>query len=233
MTVGKAGPGCGLNEEETAMAGCGCEVKFDGASATYRRVLWLVIAINLTMFLVEMTAGFTAQSMALQADALDFLGDSATYALSLYVIGRSLSVRASAALFKGLSLAALGLWVLGATLYRTFVLGTPEPLVMGGVGLLAFAANVVSALLLLRFRDGDSNVRSVWLCSRNDAIGNLAVILAAGLIGATQSPWPDLVVAGLMASLFLASACGILRQAMGEMRHAKETAGTTAGQAAE
>ncbi len=215
------------------MAGCGCEVRFDGTSSAYRQVLWLVIAINATMFLVEMAGGLAADSMALQADALDFLGDSATYALSLYVIGSSLRVRASAALFKGLSLGVLGLWVLGATVYRVFVLGSPEPLVMGGIGLLAFAANAVSALLLIRFRDGDSNVRSVWLCSRNDAIGNLAVILAAGLVGATQSPWPDLAVAGIMASLFLSSAFGILRQAMNEMRQAQQPAEQPAGQAAE
>jgi len=142
------------------------------------------------MFLVELSAGLAAESMALQADALDFIGDTATYALSLWVIGRPLRVRAGAALAKGLSLGALGLWVIGATCYRLVVLGEPEPLVMGGIGLLALTANAAAAVLLLRFRDGDSNVRSVWLCSRNDAIGNLAVVAAALAVGGTGTPWP-------------------------------------------
>jgi Co/Zn/Cd efflux system component len=201
------------------MAGCGsCEAKFDGASLAYLRVLWTVIAINASMFVVEMASGIAAGSMALQADALDFLGDTATYAISLYVIGRPDRVRASAALLKGISLGALGLWVLGVTIYQVFVLGVPDGLVMGGVGLLAFAANAISALLLLRFRDGDANVRSVWLCSRNDALGNLAVVVAASGVIATGTGWPDLLVAGIMASLFLYSAISIVRQALRELR---------------
>jgi Co/Zn/Cd efflux system component len=201
------------------MAGCSsCEAKFDGASRAYLRVLWAVIAINASMFVVEMASGIAAGSMALQADALDFLGDTATYAISLYVIGRPVGVRASAALLKGVSLGALGLWVLGATIYRVFVLGVPDGLVMGGVGMLAFAANVASVLLLLRYREGDANVRSVWLCSRNDALGNLAVVVAASGVIATGTGWPDLLVAAVMASLFLYSAISIVRQALGELR---------------
>jgi Co/Zn/Cd efflux system component len=201
------------------MAGCSsCEVKFDGASPGYLRVLWIVIAVNASMFVIEMASGIAAGSMALQADALDFLGDTATYAISLYVIGRAAGVRASAALLKGVSLGALGLWVFGATVYRVFVLGVPDGLVMGGVGMLAFAANAISALLLLRYRDGDANVRSVWLCSRNDAIGNLAVILAAGGVWSTATAWPDLIVAAFMAGLFLWSSIGIIRQALAEHR---------------
>ena len=200
------------------MAGCcGGEIKFDGLSAGYRRVLWLVIAINASMFAVEMAAGHLALSQALKADALDFLGDTATYAISLFVIGRPLAWRARAALLKGLSLAAMGLWVLGTTLCRVMVLGLPQAEVMGAVGLLALAANLASVLLLLRYRDGDANVRSVWLCSRNDAIGNLAVILAASGVWASASAWPDLLVAGLMAGLFLWSAVQILRQARREL----------------
>lgn len=186
------------------MAGCcSCEVKFDGASRGYLRVLWTVIAINASMFVVEMASGIAAGSMALQADALDFLGDTATYAISLYVIGRAAGLRASAALIKGISLGGLGLWVLGATIYRVFVLGVPDGLVMGGVGMLAFAANALSALLLLRYREGDANVRSVWLCSRNDALGNLAVVVAASGVLASGTAWPDLAVAAVMAGLFL------------------------------
>lgn len=194
---------------------CGNTV-FDGQSAAYRRALWIVIVINATMAMVEMTGGLIGQSVALQADALDFIGDAATYGLSLAVIGRSLKVRSMAAIIKGLSLLLLGLWVLGSTIYRVFVLQLPDPIVMGAIGVLALAANMVSVLILLRFRDGDANVRSVWLCSRNDAIGNFAVVLAATGVFATQTGWPDVVIAGGMAALFLCSATGILRQARRE-----------------
>jgi len=197
---------------------CAEQPRFDGMSAGFKRALWMVIAINAVMFAVEMTAGALAGSQALKADALDFLGDTVTYAISLFVIGRSVTARASAALFKGLGLAAMGVWVLGSTLWQVFVIGQPNPSVMGVVGVLALAANLASVLVLLRYRDGDSNVRSVWLCSRNDAIGNVAVIIAAGLVALTGTAWPDLVVAALMAGLFLWSAVQIIRQATIEMR---------------
>ncbi|WP_299179317.1 cation transporter [uncultured Neptuniibacter sp.] len=202
------------------MAGCGCNsnVQFDGVSAEYKRILWIVIAINVVMFVVETGASIASQSMALRADALDFLGDSLTYTITLLAIGHSLRWRASAALFKGITLALMGLWVLGSTLYRTLVLEIPNEMIMGSVAMLAFTANLISALLLLKYRNGDSNVRSVWLCSRNDAIGNLAALLAAGAVFATQSPWPDLIVAFAMALLFLHSASLILRQAIAELR---------------
>jgi Co/Zn/Cd efflux system component len=204
------------------VSGACCEggLRFEGQSAAYRRVLWLVIAINAAMFLTETVAGWLAGSVALQADALDFLGDSLTYAISLLVIGRPDRWRASAALFKGISLAAMGLWVLGFTAYRVLVLDAPEALVMGAVGVLALAANVGSALLLYRFRNGDANVRSVWLCSRNDAIGNVAVVGAAGLVALSGSGWPDVAVAAAMACLFLSSAIQIVRQALGELAQA-------------
>lgn len=197
--------------------GCQNEAAFDGVSTSYRRVLWCVIAINGSMFLVEMISGALAGSQALKADALDFLADTATYAISLFVIGMPLVWRARAALFKGLSLGAMGIWVLGSTAFHVFVLGVPQATIMGAVGLLALAANLASVLLLLKFRDGDANVRSVWLCSRNDAIGNLAVILAAGGVWTTSTAWPDLLVAGVMASLFLWSSVQIMRQALREM----------------
>lgn len=203
------------------MTGCCNAPRFDGMTAAYRRVLWAIIAINGSMFLVELTAGVAADSMALKADALDFLGDTATYSLSLLVIGRPLRTRALAALAKGLSLAVLGAWVLGATLYRVFVLGVPDEVVMGAVGMLALLANVVSALLLLRYRNGDANVRSVWLCSRNDAIGNVAVVAAAAGVFASGTRWPDLGVAAMMAALFLVSAVQITRQALDELRESK------------
>jgi cation diffusion facilitator family transporter len=199
---------------------CDQDPKFDGASPGFRRALWAVIAINAAMFFIEISAGIMADSKALQADALDFFGDTTTYAISLYVIGHSLRWRARAALFKGFTLGGLGLWVLGSTVYQVFVLKVPEAAVMGIVGFMALAANVISVLLLLKYRDGDANVRSVWLCSRNDAIGNVAVIIAASGIWATATAWPDLIVAGIMASLFLRGAFQIVKQAMDELRHA-------------
>jgi Co/Zn/Cd efflux system component len=201
------------------MSECGCSggAKFDGLSTAYKRALWAVIAINATMFLVEMGAGLLSTSQALKADALDFLGDTATYGMSLFVIGMPLVWRSRAALLKGLSLGAMGLWVLGSTVHQLLVLGLPRAEVMGAIGFLALAANLTSVLLLLRYRNGDANVRSVWLCSRNDAIGNIAVILAAGGVWTTSAAWPDLIVAGIMASLFLYSAIGIVRHALGEL----------------
>jgi Co/Zn/Cd efflux system component len=198
---------------------CGNDAIFDGMSSSYKRALWAVVSINAGMFVLEAGAGIFAGSQALQADALDFLGDSVTYALSLFVLGMPLVWRARAALLKGVSLGAMGLWVLGSTGYHVMVLGVPKAEVMGAVGLLALAANLTSVLLLFRFREGDANVRSVWLCSRNDAIGNLAVIFAASGVFATGSAWPDLVVAAIMASLFLWSSLLIVRQAIGELSH--------------
>lgn len=197
---------------------CSNAPKFDGASDGFRRALWIVIAINAVMFGVEMAAGALAGSQALQADALDFLGDSMTYGISLYVIGMSLRVRAGAALIKGVSLAAMGLWVFGSTAYQVLVLGVPNAPVMGVIGVLALVANLASVVILMRYKDGDANVRSVWLCSRNDAIGNVAVMLAAGGVALSGTAWPDLAVAGLMAGLFLWSALQITRQALAERR---------------
>jgi Co/Zn/Cd efflux system component len=203
---------------------CGNEAKFDGVSADYRRRLWAVIAINASMFLVEMAAGRLSGSQALQADALDFFGDALTYGLSLAVIGASLQVRATMALAKGASLLLMGLWVFGSTLYQLFVLGVPQAQVMGVIGFLALAANLASVFLLVRYKDGDANVRSVWLCSRNDAIGNVAVMIAAAGVWGTATGWPDLVVAFIMAGLFLMSASQILAQGWREYRHGSELA---------
>lgn len=191
---------------------------FDGTDPRYRAVLWIVIALNGVMFAVETLAGHLAGSQALKADALDFLGDTLTYGLSLAVIGRPLRVRSAAALAKGVSLLAMGLWVFGSTLWQVLVLGLPRAEFMGIVGFLALAANLASVLLLARYKDGDANVRSVWLCSRNDAIGNVIVMVAAGLVWWLASPWPDLAVAFVMAGLFLHSATLILRQAFDEWR---------------
>ena len=209
---------------ESSACGCNGNPRFDGVDPRYRRVLWAVIAINGAMFLVEMIAGQLAGSQALQADALDFLGDTLTYGISLAVIGRSLQVRSGAALLKGGSLLLMGTWVFGNTLYNVLILGLPRAEIMGGIGLLALSANLASVLLLLRYKDGDANVRSVWLCSRNDAIGNVAVMIAAVAVWGTESAWPDLLVAGIMAGVFLTSSTQILRQAWAERREEAEAA---------
>lgn len=210
---GLVGGGCRTEAES-----CGCKGMpvFDGLNPRYKRILWTVIAINATMFFGEMIAGQLARSQALKADALDFLGDTITYGLSLAVIGGTLRARATAALAKGVSLSLMAAWVFGSTVYQTLILGLPKAEIMSVVGLLALAANLTSVLLLLPYKNGDANVRSVWLCSRNDAVGNVVVVLAALGVWGTGTAWPDLLVAAIMAGLFLTSSVQILRQAFAE-----------------
>lgn len=196
---------------------------FEGMSRVYKRILYWIIVINAAMFAIEMSAGISAQSQALQADALDFLADTFTYALSLWVIGKALSTRSNAAMLKSVSLLIIALWVSASTGYRLFVSNAPEAYIMGSVAIAAFSANLVCVLLLRNYKDGDANVRSVWLCSRNDAIGNLVVLVAASGVWATGTPWPDLLVALLLASLFLSSAWQIFRQALTEKRQLKNS----------
>jgi Co/Zn/Cd efflux system component len=197
---------------------------FDGIDPRYKRVLWMVITINGVMFLTEVVTGQVAGSQALKADALDFLADTVTYGLSLAVIGASLRTRATAALLKGLSLSLMATWVMGPTLYQTLILGLPRAELMGGIGLLALAANLASVLLLMRYKDGDANVRSVWFCSRNDAVGNVIVMAAALGVWGTSTAWPDLAVAALMAGIFLISSVQILRRAWTEYRQGQAPA---------
>lgn len=205
-------------------ANCGHCEKFDGVSSAYKRRLWAVIALNATMFVVEMSAGQMANSRSLQADALDFFGDAVTYGISLAVIGAHIRVRSMAALAKGFSLMLMGLWVCGSTLYQVLVLDVPQAEVMGAIGFLALLTNLASVLLLVSYKDGDANVRSVWLCSRNDAIGNVAVMAAALGVWGTASAWPDLIVAAIMGGLFLTSSIQILAQSRREWsQHALST----------
>lgn len=215
------------------MAGCcGTELRFDGVSDDYRRRLWLVIAINATMFVVEMTAGRVAASQALMADAMDFFADALTYGLSLAVIGRPIAVRSAAAMVKAVSLLVIGLAVFGSTLWRFFGTEVPQAEIMGGIGFAALAANLTSVLLLYSYRNGDANVRSVWLCSRNDALSNIAVMVAALGVWGTMSRWPDLIVATAMAVIFLSSAWQIMRQALDERRESDapaDSCGASAG----
>jgi len=195
-------------------------VTFDGTDRRYRQVLWVIIALNAAMFFVEMGGGLASGSLALQADSLDFAGDAMTYGLSLAVIGMAAAVRAKAALLKGLSLGLIAAYVLGSALYRTFVVGVPEPLTMSVIGIAALAVNLGSVALLWKWREGDANVRSVWLCSRNDAIGNLAVLFAAGVVAVTGTKWADLAVAALMSCLFLQTSFQVIRTARGELASA-------------
>lgn len=219
-----------MSECNAGSCGCTGSVKFDGLDARYRRILWIVIALNAAMFAVEMGGGVLAGSQALQADALDFLGDTLTYGMTLAVIGMTLRIRATAALVKGISLAFMGVWVFGSTVWHALVSNVPRAEVMGVIGFLALATNVMSVLLLMKYKDGDANVRSVWLCSRNDAVGNIAVMLAALGVWGTSTGWPDVIVAAVLALLFLQSAAKILRQALDERRVAKTGKVATADQ---
>ena len=204
------------------MAGSCCDGTVESAQALndkrWRSALWIALLVNAGMFAVEMTAGAAAESRALMADALDFFSDAANYAISLIVAGMALAVRARAALFKGLALLALGLWVLGDAVYAAFAGTLPHAGTMGFIGLLALIANVAVALLLYRFRVGDANMRSVWICSRNDAVGNVAVVVAAAGVFGTGTAWPDLVVAGILATLGISGGLQIIRQARAEIR---------------
>ena len=208
------------------MAGCGscCAETKRIEDRRWRRAVWIALVINLAMFGVEIFAGVTAESAALKADALDFLGDSANYAISLGVAGMALTWRARAAMLKGASLLVLGLWVMGSTAYAAVAGTLPEAATMGIVGGLALAANVAVALILYRFRSGDANMRSVWICSRNDAIGNLAVVAAAFGVFGTGSGWPDLIVAAILATLGISGGIQIMRQADGELRGTRRSA---------
>ena len=186
-------------------------------SPRYRRILWIALAINATMFAVEITAGLGAASASLLADAIDFFGDAANYAVSLVVLGMAPVWRSRAALVKGLTMGAFGMFVLGRAAWGLGSGVVPEAATMGGVGALALAANVGVAGLLYAYREGDANMRSVWLCTRNDAIGNLAVLLAALGVFGTGTAWPDLLVAALMGGLAVAAAVSVVRAARREL----------------
>jgi Co/Zn/Cd efflux system component len=188
-----------------------------GADPGWRRALWIALGVNAGMFLMEIAAGVAAGSASLQADALDFLGDAANYAISLGVAGMALAWRTRAALAKGLSLAVLAVWVLGGTVWHALAGTLPSAGTMGVVGVLALAANAGVALMLYRWRGGDANMRSVWICSRNDAIGNVAVVLAALGVFGTGTGWPDIIVASVMAALGLSGGWQIVRQAVAEL----------------
>lgn len=203
------------------MADACCASATDSRSAVndprWRRVLWIALIVNVAMFVLEIAAGVAADSRALQADALDFLGDAANYAISLGVAGMALAWRARAALAKGLTMLAFGLGVAASATWGWIAESAPLPGTMGIVGTVALLANAVIALMLYRYRTGDANMRSVWICSRNDAIGNLAVLAAALGVFGTGAAWPDLLVAGIMAVLAISGGWQVVRRARSEL----------------
>jgi len=201
----------------------------DDISSAYRRVLWIALFVNAAMFAIEAIAGMASGSVSLQADALDFFGDAANYALSLSVLSLALVWRARAALVKGVSMGLFGVWVLGAGAYNVVVGATPSAITMGAIGFLALIANVGVAVMLYRFREGDANMRSVWLCSRNDAIGNAAVMVAALGVFGTGTLWPDIAVAAVMAGLALTAAVQTVRVALLELKSGAPAAGDALG----
>ncbi|MDF0517143.1 cation transporter [Bradyrhizobium yuanmingense] len=186
--------------------------------AAYRRVLWTVLGINGAMFAVEVAAGLAAGSASLQADSLDFLGDAANYAISLLVVGMALRYRAGAALAKGATMGLFGLWVVAAVIWHILHETLPNAFTMGTVGAAALAANAASFGLLWAYRHGDANMRSAWICTRNDVLGNLAVLLAAAGVFGTGTGWPDVIVAAVMSLLALQGAIVVVRHAIGELR---------------
>lgn len=207
-------------------ADCCSPVNANAASITprYRKVLWAALVINAAMFAIEIGGSLRSGSVSLLADAVDFAGDAANYGISLTVLSMGLAWRSRAAMLKGISMAAFGIFVLGKTTWAAWHGVLPEPLTMGAIAVLGLIANVSVALMLYAFREGDANMRSVWLCSRNDAIGNLAVMLAAAGVFGTGSGWPDFVVAVFMAGLALSSGISVMRQARGESKNVSSQA---------
>ncbi|MBT8141790.1 MAG: cation transporter [Gammaproteobacteria bacterium] len=187
----------------------------------FRRVLWLALVSNFTMFVVEIIASQVGDSMSLQADALDFFGDSVNYGISLFVVGMALTARAKASLFKAATMALFGAWIIGSAIYRAIVGSVPDPMTMGFIAVIALIVNVMVAMFLYRYRKGDSNKQSIWLCSRNDAIGNIAVLIAAAGVFASGSRWPDLLVAAVIAFLSISAALQVILLARVEMRDAE------------
>jgi Co/Zn/Cd efflux system component len=186
-------------------------------SPAWRRAVWIALVVNAGFFVIEIAAGAAAGSASLQADALDFFGDAANYGISLGVAGMALAWRARAALLKGATLALFAVWVLGSVAWHTWLGTVPKAEMMGVVGFAALLANGGVALMLYRFRTGDANMRSVWICSRNDALGNFAVLLAAFGVFGSQQGWPDIAVALIMAALGLQGAWTVIRQARAEL----------------
>ena len=213
-----------MSMEETDECGCTGDPKRAQDDPAYRRALWIVIILNIGFGLFEIVGGFIADSQALKADALDFLGDGSITLVGLFALGWTAVLRSRVALIQGIFLALLGMGVIGFALLRAIDPGVPEAGIMGALGFLARGINVVCAFVLSRFREGDANVQAVWLFSRNDAIANVAVICAAGLVAWTGKSWPDIAVAAIIALIFIHSAYQILQNALIELQDHKTSA---------
>lgn len=208
-----------MSGNDSSDCGCTGDTKRAGTDPAYRRALWLVVVLNVGFGLAEIVGGFIANSQALKADALDFLGDGSITFIGLLALGWAAATRARVALTQGLFLGALGLWVIGMAIWRALNAVPPDAELMGGIGIVALVVNVTAALILARFREGgDAQARAIWLFSRNDALANIAVIGAAALVFALDSAWPDIVVAGGIALLFLHSSGEIISDARKELR---------------
>ncbi len=204
-------------------AGCHHDCGESPQEPRYRKILWICLVANAVMFVVQVVASYIAHSVALLANSLDFLSDAANYGISIYVLGLTLATKAKASIFKGLSLGLIGLWTAWETFAQAYEPVVPEPIIMTVVSIVALAVNTGCALLLYKFREGDSNTRSVWLCSRNDALGNIAVMFAAGGVFAFSSVWPDVIVATILAALAITAAWEIVSAARKELIHARGT----------
>lgn len=208
-----------MSENDSSECGCTGDAERAGTDPAYRRALWLVVVLNVGFGLVEIVGGFIANSQALKADALDFLGDGSITFVGLLALGWAATTRARVAMTQGIFLGALGLSVIGMAIWRALNAIPPEPELMGGIGIAALIVNVTAALILARFRDGgDAQARAIWLFSRNDAINNVAVICAAVLVFWLDSAWPDIIVAAVIAAIFLQSAWQIIRESREELR---------------
>ncbi len=196
----------------------GCAPPAATQSGRYRRVLWAALVVNAAMFALEVAGGLHADSISLLADAADFFGDAANYGLALLVLGMATHWRARAALFKGATMGAFGIFVLGRAAWGIAAGTVPDPMTMGTIGAIGLLANVAVAVMLYAWREGDANMRSVWLCSRNDAIGNVAVMVAALGVFGSGTAWPDLAVAAVMGLLGLSAAQSVIAQARAELR---------------
>lgn len=208
-----------MSENDSSECGCTGDAERAGTDPAYRRALWLVVVLNVGFGLLEIVGGFIANSQALKADALDFLGDGSITFVGLLALGWAATTRARVAMTQGIFLGALGLSVIAMAIWRALNAIPPEPELMGGIGIAALIVNVTAALILARFRDGgDAQARAIWLFSRNDAINNVAVICAAALVFWLDSAWPDIIVAAVIAAIFLQSAWQIIRESREELR---------------
>lgn len=205
------------------MSSCHDHCDADGqsdVSAAYRKVLWVCLIANAVMFVAQMVASYAAHSVSLLANSADFFSDAANYGISLYVLNLSLRQKAKASLFKGVSLGFVGLWVAFETLHHALQPELPEPFIMAAISVVALVVNVGCAVLLFKYRGGDSNRESVWICSRNDAIGNIAVMIAAAGVFASGTIWPDIIVAAVLGWLAISGAIRIIKSAKKELNHA-------------